>query len=228
MALSAEDKSEITDLINNSINGTVSNLKKLAALDRKKDADELKTSFGALLEEKLAALAPPDPGDNKPGRKGKEGEDRELATLRRQLDELSKTTAESQRVAAAEREKNRNNALRASVAEVLEPLGITGMRFKAAYALLQQTGRIRYADDASDDINFVEETGEVDYRAGLGSWSKSEEAKMFIPPTGGTGVNGAGTRPKSGNPQVKSGPVTAADRNERMKAALAEWADNPR
>ena len=44
----------------------------------------------------------------------------------------------------------------------------------------------------------------------------------------GTGVNGAGTRPKSGNPQVKSGPVTAADRNERMKSALAEWADNPR
>ena len=226
MALDENDLKTITEMLNTTVNGSISNVKKLIEMQRKKDADELKLSFGTLLDEKLAGFTPPKDDDGKPGKKPKDGDDRELATLRREFEELKKTAATANQVAQAEREKNRNNAMKASVAEVLEPGGITGMRFKAAYALLRD--RLRYADDASDDINFVEESGEVDYRAGLGSWLKTEEAKMFIPPTGGTGVNGAGTRPKSGNPQVKGGPVTRADQNARILGALGEWAENPR
>lgn len=226
MALDEEDLKTVTNLVNSSINGAVSNLKKLSVLDRQKDSDALKETFGKLLDEKLQALnAPPDP-DGKPGKGGKNADgDRELATLKRQVEDLRKSSEESAKIASGERAKNRNAKMKEDVREALREHGITDARFKAAYALLQQDGLLRYAADDSDDIVFADVTGELDYRTGLATWAKSDDAKLFLPPSG---TQGAGTRPKGNNLQMKTGPLTPADRSERMNAALSEWASNPR
>lgn len=126
-------------------------------------------------------------------------------------------------MAQDERNKNRSVALRNAISEALEPLGITGIRFKAAYAMLQQQGQIRYAADDSDDISFVDAAGEVDYRTGLEAWVKSPDAAIFLPPSG---TQGAGSRPRSGGPQIKSGPLTPADRKQKMDEVLSAWAEN--
>jgi hypothetical protein len=226
MALAEEDLAAIQTLVNTTVNGAVSNLKKLAVLDRQKDAESMKESFGKLLDEKLQALAPPpEPGDGGKGGKGGKSGDVELATLKRQVEDLRKSSEESARVAASERAKNRSAKMRDDVREALREHGITDARFKAAYAMLQQDGVLRYQSDDSDDIVFADVTGEMDYRTGLATWAKSEDAKLFLPPSG---TQGAGTRPKTGQPQMKGGPLTPAERAQKMNAALGEWADNSR
>ena len=230
MALDESDLTTIKELVNTSINGVVSNLKKQGDLARQKDGEALKGDFQKMLDglaEKLSAGGGEEPpgGDGKGGKGGKGGESaRELATLRQQVQETARRLDESQKQAQAERDKNRSAALRNAISETLEPLGITGIRFKSAYALLQQEGRIRYAADDSDDISYVDAAGEVDYRTGLAGWVKSDDAKIFLPPSGS---QGAGTRPRSGQPQMKSGPLTDAERSQKMNEAMAAWAENP-
>jgi hypothetical protein len=58
MALAEEDLASIKDLVNTTINGVVANLKKSDTLQRQKDAEAAKDSFGKLLDEKLSALRP--------------------------------------------------------------------------------------------------------------------------------------------------------------------------
>ena len=232
MALSEEDLTQITGVVQDKINGVIGNLKKTFDLGRQKDSEALKGDvqkmFDALTEKLAAGGGAGEGGDadtGKGGKGGKGGESaRELATLRQQVQETARRLDESQKQAQAERDKNRSAALRNAISETLEPLGITGIRFKSAYALLQQEGRIRYAADDSDDISYVDAAGEVDYRTGLAGWVKSDDAKIFLPPSGS---QGAGTRPRSGQPQMKSGPLTDAERSQKMNEAMAAWAENP-
>jgi len=232
--MAEEDKAPFNDdqvnsirqIVSTIVNSAIATRDKMADKKREQDRETLKTDFAKLLEEKLGAPGPNgEPPDGKP-RKGGKDDDREVTTLKRLVEDLKKGIEESNQAAARERSKNRETDMRNAVAEALEPMGITGIRFKAAYALLQQSGRIKYAADDSDDINFVDETGaELDYRAGLPNWGKTDEAKIFLPPTG---TQGSGSKPRSGNPQVKSGPLTPQERTQRINAALGEWAENPR
>lgn len=224
-AFSEEQVQGIKQIVSQIVNSAIATRDKMSDKKREQDREALKADFAKLLEEKLAK--PADPKDDPDGKGGKprdRKEDVEIQTMKRRMEQLEKTTQEAMQQAAAERAKNRNAAKRDAVAEILEPLGITGARFKYAYAALQD--RLNYAAEDSDDLVFSEDTGgEVDYRAGLTAWAKSDEAKILLPPTG---TQGAGTRPRSGNPQVKSGPVTAQERNQKMLSVLGEWGENPR
>jgi len=223
-----EQVNSIRQIVSTIVNSAIATRDKMADKKREQDRAAMTADFAKLLEEKLK----PPPGDEptepggKPGKGGKADDAtvRELTTIRRQMEQLTKTSEENAQRAAAERAKNREAAMRGAVSEALDPLGINGIRFKAAYALLQQSGRIKYAADDSDDLIFLEEgTGaEIDYRPGLATWAKSDEAKIFLPPSG---TQGAGTRPPARNPQIKNGPVTPQERTARINAALSDWAD---
>lgn len=224
---SEEQTNSLRQLVSQIVNSSIRARDVQADKKRAEDRDAIKSDFAKMLDEKLTALAPkPDDGDKTDGKGGKprdRKEDVELATLKRQFSEMQQRAEESDRRASAERAKNRDITLRKAAEEVLEGAGITGTRFKAAYALLQQEGRIRYAADDTDDIIFTEAMGaEVDHRTGLSGWAKSEEAKLFIPPSG---TNGSGSRPRTGQPQVKNGPLTPAERKEKLNNALADWAE---
>jgi len=216
-----EQTNSLRQLVSSIVNSSIRARDVQADKKRAEDREAIKSDFAKMLDEKLAAFTPAT--DDGKGSKRDRKEDVEFATLKRQFAEMQARAEESDRRAAAERAKNRDITLRKAAEEVLESAGITGTRFKAAYALLQQEGRIRYAADDTDDIVFTESTGtEVDHRTGLSGWAKSEEAKLFIPPSG---TQGSGSRPKTGQPQVKNGPVTPQERNDRIKAALADWAE---
>jgi len=203
--------------IHSLINSALASHNKMADKKRAEDRD----AIAKMLDEKLSALKPA--GDNAEGAEGKggkggkgKGEDVELATLRKRLDELTQRAEQADQRAAQEREKNRAGTIRQTVADMLSAAGIDGARFKAAYAMLQQEGRIKPSDDLeSDDAWFVDDTGNtVDLSVGIKSWLKSDDAKIFLPPSN---ARGSGSRPASGGsgPNGKPDPAT-------VRARLAE------
>jgi len=181
------------------VNQTIAARDKMSDKKRGEDAKAAETRFATLLDEKLAAFKPTEtPDDGVGGKSGKGGKESvELATLRRSIQETKDALEASNRKASEAQAKMRSSALRQTTAEQLAALGIDGARFKGAFAVLQQEGRIRMRDDESDEMVFVDDTGaEVELAAGLAGWAKSDDAKIYLPPSG---VRGSGsTKPGPG------------------------------
>jgi len=215
----------IKSLVAGTVNATIAARDKMSDKKREQDAAKLREDFSAMLTEQLKALKPADPDDGgagggKGGGKGKESV--ELQTLRSQLSELAnKAKQQEERTAAAEA-RLRSETLRRTTADLLAAAGVEGSRFKGAYALLQQEGRIKHRDDDSGEMVFVDDTGaEVDLQVGLSQWVKTDDAKMYLPPTGATG---SGSRPatrQAGGPPAKPTKEQAFGLlGESLKSAL--------
>lgn len=211
MPLSEEDKKEVAALITEQIGPTVNNMftARLGTVEKKLTGQlkELTDTISKSVDEKLSTLKPvvEDPDDKGGKNKGGKGENVELATLRKQQLETTKLLEDMKRERDQERSKRRDVALRQATSEQLAKIGIDGTRFKGAFAMLQQDGRIKHRDDDSDELVFVDDAGsEVELEVGLAAWAKTDEAKIFLPPSG---MKGAGTRPSGGNnPPPKLSP----------------------
>lgn len=205
-AFTPEQGEELNKILGATVNNMLTaRLKTFEKQLHEKIGSSIGETLTKTLDEKLAGFkqSAADDEGGKDG-KGKKGESVELATLRRQMSELTQRTEESDRRYAAERAKNRAATLKDASQSVLATHGIDGNKFRVAFAVLQQDGRIRYAADDSDDLVFVDDAGnEVDLAVGLKSWVKTEDAKMFLPPSG---TRGSGSRP--GNGTAPTAPVS--------------------
>ena len=207
-AMSDALKDEITQMMGGVVNNMLT--ARLKTFEKQLH-DKIGLSIGETLtktlDEKLKDFKPaPSDDEGKDGKKGKSGgENVELATLRKQLADMNSKVEMSERRANEERAKNRGAALEKYVATALSPHGIEGARFRGAYAMLQQYGLVKYRDDDNDDLVFVDPVTreEVDLSIGLKGWIKSEDAKLFMPPTG---ARGSGSRP--GAAPNGTGPVS--------------------
>ena len=181
------------------INSALASHNKQADKKRAEDRTALEQSFAKLLEDKLPkAPAEPEPTEGGKGGKGKEKDNAELATLRKQMETLAAKSEAAERRAAQLREQSRNTTIRENARKFLEAAGIVGDRFDAAYAALAYNGKIKPSEDIdSDDAFFVDHTGEMSLEVGLGAWLKTEQAKIYLPPSG---ARGSGSRPSSGLP----------------------------
>ena len=216
--LTQEQRDAISQMLNAAVNNTLTARLKSFEVQLHTKLGE---SFGKLLEDKLkdfkpAPADPPDDQGGKGGKGGKGGDNVELATLRTQMQAALTKMNQTEAKFAAERAKNRAISLRQVVSEKLSTLGIDGVRFKGAFAMLQSEGRIKHRDEDSDEIIFVDESGnEVDHNVGLEGWVKTDDAKIFLPPTG---AKGAGGKPTNG--VVK--PAGPANRQEAQVLAFTE------
>jgi len=193
------------------VNSAIVNRDKMADKKRAEDRAALESSFGRMIDELRTSMRSDGGADGDKKGKGK-GEDIELQTLRRQFTDATKKVEEYQRQLAEEQALRRASALRQNANEILATAGIDGTRFKGAYALLQQDGKIRHSEDGT--AVFVDETGsEVALEVGLKGWMKSEDAKIFLPPSG---TKGAGTRPGQAPPSS-----TTLSRPEALDKAFA-------
>jgi hypothetical protein len=181
--------------------------------------ESLKAQLPELLKEFKPAAADPDDKDGKG--KGRRAEDVvEMATLRKQIQDLNARAEKADQKAAEAVAKTRTATLKQTTAEKLSAMGIDGARFKGAYALLQQEGRIKHRDDDSDDMVFVDDTGvELDIDVGLQGWAKGEDAKIFLPPSG---VKGSGSKPVSSTPAASGGKPTSAQQWEIVGNAIRD------
>lgn len=223
----------LQSLISTQLNSALSQRDRLS---QRREQTQLE-SLTRLLDEKLSALKPQQSqgGDGGEGGDGKNGagknkngggtpqDNAEVQTLKRQMLELTKRYTDTEQYLSQERKKNRDTNLVSKVAEVLGsgPAPIEGQRFRAAFAYLQQQGRIRYASDESDDILYADDTGEIDFVPGLRTWMKSDDAKIFLPPSG---ANGSGSYPRR-SVTPRSGPMGKEDQLRALDQRFANWAE---
>lgn len=220
-ALTAESIQEMVEnTVARLVNSAISARDKQA--DKKREQD--KADFKKMLEESLAAKPAQAQAEEESG-KGKGGKGNEanveLSTMRKQMDDMRRMLEQEQSARQAAEQRERTVALRDTVTTSLQQFGIDGARARAAIAVLTSEGRI--IDDRDNDrILFRDDTsGEVDLSVGMKSWIKSEDAKIFLPPTG---AKGAATRPGAVNPQSNgnsNAPMDQSTKLARIGQALA-------
>jgi len=212
-------RAQITSVVNSAI----ASRDKMADKKRAEDREAIKSDFAKILEEKFSSLAPPDREEGG-GKKGKNDGSVELQTMKKELAEYKMLAEQSRERAEQERSKSRSLNLRTQAAEELSKFGIAGIHGRMALSVLLQEGRIAFRDDVgqntgvedADEIVFHDDgEGWIKLSQGLKGWSKSTDAKIFLPPTGAAG---AGTRPAQPAPTV---PVKLSE--EERKHLLGEF-----
>lgn len=109
--------------------------------------------------------------------------------LQKQLTEMQQKLELAEREKSAERSRARDRDLRARLSDELVKAGVDPSRVRHAVGLLVDSDkRVRNVDD-TDEAVFLDTDGqEVDFRTGLKSWLKSEDAKIYMPARGTTGT----------------------------------------
>lgn len=187
---SEEQTASLKTYVSQIVNSAMRSHLAMADKKRAEDREAVKTDFAKLLDEKLASLKPSEEpaggGDGKGSKRSKE-EETVLATMRKQLAETAARVEAAEKRAAEERAKNEAHSLQERVSKILSGAGIEGNRFRGAYAVLKE--RIRKQGDEADSQHvFVDDTGEeIDLEVGLRGWTKGDEAKIYLPPSGAAG-----------------------------------------
>jgi hypothetical protein len=172
---------------------------------------KLAESFGKLLDDKLKDFrAPPaDPDPDPAGGKGGKGKDVELATLKKAISELTGKFTESETARQAAEQRIRQRDMQSTVMSELASHKIDGLRAKGAFAILLD----RIVDDAeTGSLLWREDDGQsVDLKTGLKGWVKTEEAALYLPPSGARG-SGSSARQAGGAPLAPLTPKQLQDR----------------
>lgn len=188
---------KLQQLVAGVVNQAIAARDKQADKKRQADIDTIKQEFTKALEG--VKPVPAEPTDGKDGKnKGGDKESVALQTLQRQLEEQRARSDAFEAKANAERTQRRQVALSQTVSQALGVHGIEGNRARAALALLKNDSRIGFETDDEDNIVFRGEDGlSVSLDVGLRQWAKSEEARVFLPPSN---TRGSGSRPNGQSP----------------------------
>lgn len=180
----AEEKAAVDDAaLNAKINAAITAHMKRAT-----------TAFEKQLADTVAKLAPAreeKPAD-KPadGAQGAAKADPEVIKLREQLDKLTRQADEDRKARAAVEEKSRRENARTAIREALAAKGITGAKARAVIADLEASSAVRFTEDGVPELvikrarmkgSRAEELAFDDIAAGIEDWSKSDDAKEFLP-----------------------------------------------
>ncbi len=163
----------------------------------------------SVLAERSAPSPSPSPQGNgeAPKRNRDETVDESPAfkSLQRQFADLKAENERNAQAANAERLKTRDTVLRQRVSESLAEIGIREpARIKQAiHHLVDGEKRIAYDEDSNSLVFRDSDDAVLDLTTGLKSWSKSDDGKHFLPPTGARG-SGDGRGP---NAPAQRGPV---------------------
>lgn len=177
--------------------------------------EELGATLGKTFEEKLAALKPAEPDKTDKSGKGAKSDDAKVFKLedhdewKKAQEEAKKTQAELTKLrgendlARKERAdavaKSRAQNLRSAVTDALTKVGIPADRHKAAIAFLREDNLFNYAENGEGDAPvFRGADGEIPLVDGIKAWSKTADAKIFMPPLN-PGGSGGGPGHSSGN-----------------------------
>lgn len=125
----------------------------------------------------------------------------EIAKLTKQLEELKKKADAAEAKSTAQEKAAQIAEDKATVTKTLEAAGVpAGQRARIALNHLLSEGLVKRTDDGN--LVFVGKDGEEDLADGITAFLKTEDGKLFLPPSGasgsGAGAFKAGSRGKAG------------------------------
>ncbi len=210
-----ESEDAFNQVLNKAIGGRIGELKKGLEGRFAEIQTGITTSFESKFNEfgKLLETFKPSAPDKaaKPGEQSaatvfKLEESPEWKASQATIAELKKKTADAEASTAQERAKNRASQLRSTLSEQLAKQGVPADRIKLAVGhLISAEQIVGYSDEGQgDSVVYRDGDGnEVSLDAGLKSFLRSTEGKLFLPaqnPGGsGSGPNGRGTAPLDKN-----------------------------
>lgn len=209
-APAALDEEKVAQIAAQVVNSAFSTRGKKLREDISADVTKSLEGVSKKFEEMFAAAASSGKGKGK-GKDGDEpSDDPKLNSLQRELKELRAENEAAKKERDAEKSARAAMALRQRLAEELGVHGITEpARVKGATALLLSANQVRYDDDGQ--IVFAEsENSLLDLPTGIKAWAKTDDAKIYMPPSGARGSGdrgGAGGKP----PPSPQGEPSATD-----------------
>ncbi len=191
MPLDAEDKKTIAEMIKETLGGdTLTKTIGEAAAAAVKGL-KLKDTIKAQVDTAVKAAVPEPKDDPKDKSKGK-ADDKVAAQL-----EAMQTQLEEERTAREKAEAaRRTDRLHSTAQAALVASDVPGDRVKAAMALLQTEGLLEVAEDGSPVMKGKDKFGAealIPVKDGIDDWLKTDEGKLFLPPTDAQGTGDGAT-----------------------------------
>jgi hypothetical protein len=225
-------REEITSLINTTVNAALTtHTKRQAASLEKTIADSIARAFESRAK-------PEDGGDGDGGTTGKKpgGDAKPSPEMKAMADKLARLEKENAEEKAARREteqRAKRDAVRGTLREQLEAAGIKGARSRAALALLEAEGVVRFDAEtgtpsivvkrsrskgaAADEMTF-DDLGE-----GVKDWLKSPDAGEFIPaPAAKQPTNGNRTQSSTQQGGASGGARKPMSIDDAVNATVAQ------
>jgi hypothetical protein len=193
------------------------------AAEAKKSSGDMLAAFTAKLDELVsgAARAPAGsaPADDKSGAHAPSIEDHPTVKgLLKRIAEVEGRAKSAEDTAAAEKARARDGDMRRRLADALASHGIDGARAKHAVGFLVDAQKlVRLAEDGESILFKDADSGDVDLATGLKAWVKTEDGKLYKPPSGAAG---SGDRPFGGAPQKPGEPISREAVGEMLLSHL--------
>lgn len=154
----------------------------------------------------------------------------QVAMLQREVARMRAQVEESQRAATSERVARQTDAANVRVAQALAAKGITGARARAVLADMRQSNALRLDDDGNVILTVrtpiakgakPEPVDYADVSEAVDAWSKTDDAREFLPaPAIATTRNAMNQRP-NGAPASADTPEAAERR--AAEAKVHDW-----
>lgn len=143
--------------------------------------------------------------------------------LLKKLETQEAQTKKLQDERASERKAVRSEKLRAQLIKELTTAGLDPKRVGDAADLLLFRNRVRYESDESEGVVFSDSNGEeVDLKTGIGDWAKSEDGKLYSPPSGASGSGQSTERRTTATTSTNGAPDKSVLKSLLAKAYTGE------
>lgn len=172
---------QVTDAVSEMINKAITNRNKQV----ESKMDKMLSDLTAKFEERLKASAPTPSSSAEP----KVEDAPAYKGLQKQLSDMQQKLEAAERAKRSETLRAKDKDLRQRLSDELVKAGVDPSRVRHAVGLLVDSDkRVRYVDDETDDVVFSDDDNqEVDFKTGLRSWLKSDDAKIYMSARGTTG-----------------------------------------
>lgn len=204
--ITKELEGRINDIVTKTVSRQIKSFAEKQATTLEAFGTGLLEKLTGSLDEKLSAFQPATP-DGKPpkGTADPAQPSAELKQMRKELDATKAALLRAEEDKAKEAKALRDAKFSSKLDEMLTGAGSNAAKL-ARYALAAE-GRVKFRDDDSDELVFVDEDGdEVPAHKAVPEWLKSADGMRFMP---ATGANGSGELPNAGK-GAKNGSQGAA------------------
>ena len=179
---------------------------------------EFKTGFDSITKRLEEMQSAPSSKRKKDGTFGEDATDPVTNGLQRQMQDLKAQLEDRDRKIADADARARKQSLRERAVQELSKAGLSDP-VRASLAMRAAIeSKLGHDDDTGEPVYHENEHSVVDLATGIRAWMKTEEAKIFLPPTG---ARGSGDRPGQGGPKTQPGTSQGASDADIGQALIA-------